>query len=154
MNDEHSQTIAVPVLPEADRFKIRRARSPLHILVVEDDPVSQNVIRNVLRAEYLLMFCSNAHEAVSEYLRIVPDLVFLDIDLGDAQFNGFDVLHTINMYDKDAHIIMVTADTSPAAIAKATRAGASGYLMKPFHAAKLLTSVRDCERHKAGRYGH
>jgi CheY-like chemotaxis protein len=145
------QQLAYESPTEDTRTMLQRARSPLHILVVDDDPVTHRLIRSLLGINYHITECTNVGSAVSDYLRVQPDLVFLDIDLGDNEFNGFDVAHTICMYDNDANIIMLTAHESPQNVAHAIRSGASRFLSKPFGASHILSFVQECEREKLER---
>lgn len=140
--------ITSDMLLEDQRLKLRRARSPLHILVVDDDPVTQQLMQRLLGTNYCVTLCATVDQAVHEYLRVMPDLVFLDVQLGDPEFNGFDVAHTICLYDSDATIVMLTAHESAQNIAHARRAGASGFMVKPFSASRILHYVQECERAK------
>ena len=143
-----SRMIDSQILTQAKYDLKRRARSSLHILVVDDDLVTQQLLKNLLATQYSVVFCSNVGEAIQEYLRVIPDLVFLDINLGDAEFNGFDVGYTIFMHDHHANIIYLTAHESAENIARATRSGASGFIAKPFEAWKILNYVSECENLK------
>ena len=140
--------IASEVVLEENRLLLRRARSPLHILVVDDDPTTQQLMQKLLGPNYCVSVCSTVGQAVHDYLRIMPDIVFLDINLGDSEFNGFDVAHTICMYDNLATVIILTAHESAQNIAHARRAGASGFMVKPFSASRILHYVQECERAK------
>lgn len=147
-NNTPPQTISSPLQFEAQHTKLRRARSPLHILVVEDDPVTQGLLQNLFSAKYCVAVCADPHRAVNEYLRIMPDLVFLDINLGDAQFNGLDVLYTLQVIDKEANIVILSGHDTPQNIATATRSGAMGFIAKPFKSSVLLRYAEDCEYKK------
>lgn len=142
------QAIHSPMGLEEDRVLLRHARSPLHILVVDDDLVTQQLMQSLLGPNYSVALCGDVFKAVAEYLRIMPDLVFLDIDLGDKEFNGFDVAHTICMHDDRANIVFLSAHENIQNIAHARRAGASGFMAKPFKPSRVLHYVQDCERDK------
>lgn len=133
---------------EENRKLLRRARSPLHILVIDDDFTTQQLMQKLLGPNYCVSVCGTVEQAVHEYLRIMPDVVFLDINLGDMEFNGFDVAHTICLYDNQANVIILTAHESAQNIAHARRAGASGFMAKPFSASRILHYVQECERAK------
>ncbi len=147
-NTDQLRQIQSQTLMEEKSLLLRHARSPLHILVVDDDPVTLQLLQSLLGPSYSVTVCSTVHQAVHEYLRVMPDLVFLDINLGDAEFSGFDVAYTVCMHDPNANIVMLTAHESPQNIAHATRAGALGFLVKPFGASRILHYVQECERAK------
>ena len=145
---EPLRQIQTELMNDEQRRLLRRARFPLHILVVDDDVTTQQLIQKLLGQNYCVSLCSTVGQAVHDYLRIMPDLVFLDIQLGDSEFNGFDVAHTMCMYDDSANIVILTAHESAQNIANARRAGASGFMVKPFSASRILHYVQECERMK------
>lgn len=126
----------------------RRARAPLHIQVVDDDEVTQHLVAMLLARDYHVTISETVHDAVNDYVRVMPDLVFLDINLGDRQFNGFSVLHTLQMLDWDANVVMLSGNNSAHNIAEATRKGAMGFISKPFSKNMLLHYVHECETRK------
>lgn len=132
-------------------FRLRRARSPLHILVVDDDPVTQALVHKLLSRDFHVVVSSTVHEAVSDYARIMPDMVFLDINMGDAQYNGFSVLHTLHMLDWDANVVMLSGNDTSENISEAARKGAMGFIGKPFSKDRLMHYVRECEQRKGGK---
>lgn len=134
---------------EESLVRLRHARSPLHILIVEDDPVTQRLLHSLLAANYAVTMCNNSTDAINEYMRIMPDLVFLDVNLGERDYTGMDVLHTLHMCDRNATIVMLSANESPHYIAQAMREGAVGFIAKPFTKTQLLNHVHDCESSKA-----
>lgn len=125
---------------------------PLSILLVEDDLVTQQLVRGVLQPSHEVHSCATLHQAVNEYLRLLPDLVLLDIDLGDSEFNGFDVLATLRLYDPRASVVILTSHDSPANIRQATLVGAHGFIAKPFTKERLLQCAAGYAQGKARRY--
>ena len=154
MNEDTPRMIATALRFEEQKNMLRRARAPIHILLVEDDPVTQALVNNLVKDQYCLTICDNVYSAVSEYMRIAPDIVFLDIALGDTQYNGFDVLHTIHMHDHAANVIMLSSNSDASSIARATREGAYGFIAKPFEGTRIINYIKECERMKACDYGY
>ncbi len=148
MNLEPSH-IETPLVIDECNLRLRSARAPLHILVVDDDPFTQTLVHTLLARDFHVIVSSTVHDAVSDYARVMPDLVFLDINMGDAQHNGFSVLHTLQMLDWDANVVMLSGNDTPENIAEATRKGAMGFIGKPFSKDRLMNYVRECEQRKA-----
>lgn len=146
----NNQEIHSPTQLDPQRITLRRARSPLHILVVDDDDVTRQMMQSLLGPNYCITSCGGVSQAVQEYLRVMPDLVFMDIDLGDQEFNGFDIAYTIRMHDADASIVFLSAHESPQNIAHATRCGAVGFMSKPIFPSRILHYVQQCEHAKFG----
>ena len=129
-------------------LRLRRARAPLHIQVVDDDPVTTHLLSTLLGRNYHVTVSETVHEAINDYVRVAPDLVFLDISLGDTYFNGLSVLNTLQMIDWDANVVMLSAHNTAQNIAEATRKGAMGFIAKPFNKDVLLRYVKECEQSK------
>lgn len=69
------------------------------------------------------------------------DLVLLDIEM--PKYNGFELLQMIYEDEKLTHIpvIFVTTHATPSFIRRAAKAGAKGYILKPFKPSLLLQKV-------------
>jgi len=108
-------------------------------VVVDDEKPSREVLCN-----YLKEYCPDVEVvatagSVKTAYRIIkkqePDLVFLDIELGDGK--GFDLL---NLFEKlDFKIVFVTAYSEHAV--KAFRFSAIDYLLKPVKIDELMEAV-------------
>ena len=68
----------------------------------------------------------------------MPDLVVIDADLPDQ--SGVELLEKMCLLDhrKEATILLLLAEVDLSAIMRAKRAGAAGFLLKPFDRATLL----------------
>lgn len=111
----------------------------LRCIIVDDElQARQNIKLNL--AQYLpelkiLAEAANFQEAVDAINNYQPDLVFLDVDLGDS--TGFDVLQ--HFKTPSFQVIFVTAFAHHAI--QAFRVSAVDYLLKPVDAAALKTAV-------------
>ena len=112
------------------------------VLVVEDDPMIQMLIRETLR--------SGGHQAitVSDGLAALPAaqehrpaLVLLDIGL--PGIDGFEVLERLKADEelKSVPVVMVTAWGEPELMTRALETGAIDYVRKPFTVGDLLARV-------------
>ena len=113
--------------------------SKLSALLVEDMPQALQVLQNDL-AEYCpeIQVVGTAHsvvEAAKQLRQQVPDILFLDILLGDG--TGFDLLEIFP--NLAARIIFVTASDEYAL--RAFRFAAVDYLLKPVDPAQLQAAV-------------
>ena len=70
---------------------------------------------------------------IAKMSRYAPDLVMMDWEM--PEMDGFTALKKIKSDSKLNHIpvIMVTSKTEKAGIIEAIKAGADGYIIKPFH---------------------
>lgn len=128
----------------------RRIRSPQHVLVVEDDPVTRRVVTGLFKNDCALITAQNAHEAVAEYMLYAPDIVFLDIGLPDR--NGIDVLQELIACDPDAYVVMVSGNNHLDTMITALNAGAAGFVAKPFQRDRMRSYVSESVAHHRKAY--
>ena len=112
------------------------------ILVIDDDPDLQKLIRTYLTLEGFNPRAALKGADIVIALRQPPppDLILLDVQLPDA--NGFDILAKFRLHPvlKNMPVIMLTAEASREAVLKGLRGGANGYVTKPFEADMLINA--------------
>jgi len=118
----------------------------LHAIVVDDEKPSREAICNYLK-EYctdvmIMASASSVKTAFKAIIKYNPDLVFLDIELGDGK--GFDLLKMFNKIE--FKIIFVTAYSEYAI--KAFRFSAVDYLLKPIKIDELKEAVEKVKTFK------
>ena len=103
----------------------------LRILVVDDHPLFQEALRELINREPGWQVCGKATDA-TEALQLVdetrPDLVIVDISLGDT--NGIDLIKQITAKNPDLPILVVSMHDESLYSERAIRAGAMGYVTK------------------------
>jgi two-component system, cell cycle response regulator DivK len=112
------------------------------VLVVDDNPVSRELIREVLDSPDLqILEAADGKEALQRISEEVPDLVLLDIRM--PVYSGYDVLRRVKG-DPRLNRIFVLAFTAFAMREdrqKALAAGFDGYVTKPINAADLRKQI-------------
>jgi two-component system OmpR family response regulator len=114
------------------------------ILVVEDDPISRQVLRDFLRAKgYDVIVAGDGREALDRFAADRPALVLLDVALPHK--NGFEVCWEIKRtaVGRETPVLLMSAVHTDTAHAgpHADGLGAAGYLVKPFSLARMLERV-------------
>jgi two-component system LytT family response regulator len=110
------------------------------ILIVDDEPLARDRIREMLRGDDEVQFIKearNGREAIEAIIEHAPDLVFLDIQMPDM--DGFEVLQRIEA-DHIPFVIFVTAYDQYAL--RAFEVHALDYLMKPFDRERFARAWR------------
>lgn len=113
------------------------ANQQLRIVIVEDEaPARQKLKMQLaqLTGIEIVAECDNPQTAINTIEQCRPDVVLLDIELGEL--NGFDVLDAIS---HPCHIIFTTAYGDYAIRAFENRA--LDYLLKPFNLARLREAL-------------
>jgi two-component system chemotaxis response regulator CheY len=125
------------MLDERTRFRLtahqlamRAQRTQAHILLIEDDPSTVMLLGALIDKRWSCASAANAADAADTYRRVVPNVVFLDIGLPDM--NGLELLSRLLAGDPEAYIVMLTANATGANVQAALKAGAKGFLAKPF----------------------
>ncbi|WP_295811369.1 ATP-binding protein [uncultured Nitratireductor sp.] len=112
------------------------------IVVVDDEPINLQVLRNVLLPQGYRVICADNGRAGIEAVREhKPDLVVLDVMMNDL--SGLDVARTLRRQFSliDLPIIMVTARSRTRDMISGFEAGANDYVVKPFVKDELLTRI-------------
>lgn len=116
----------------------RAHREGLHIMLVEDDAFTLQLVHNVL-SEHTIIRAMDGFDAVESYMLNAPNIVFLDIGL--PTLTGHEVLAKILEFDPNAFIVMLSGNSFMEDVAKAMKNGAKGFVAKPFPKEKLINYV-------------
>ncbi|MEA3308887.1 MAG: adenylate/guanylate cyclase domain-containing protein [Chloroflexota bacterium] len=120
-----------------------------HILVVDDNRQSNEMVQSLLRKEgYRVVAAFSGSEALLKVSEAAPDLILLDAMMPDI--TGFEVARTLRA-DPENHfcpILMLTALRDLQDKVKGLAAGADDFLSKPFNTVELLARVRSLLRIK------
>ena len=112
------------------------------VLVVDDNPVSRELIREVLEdSDRKVLEAENGEEALKKIAEEKPDIVLLDIQL--PVYDGYEVLHQVRKHLKldTLPVLALTAYAMPEDRTKALASGFDAYITKPIDAAALRIQV-------------
>ena len=118
------------------------------IVVIDDDPSVQEVVRAYLEKDgYLVYVAGTAGEGLALAERVKPGLIVLDLMLPDR--TGEDVCREVRERS-DVPILMLTAKASEDERVTGLAIGADDYLTKPFSPRELVARVRAILRRTDG----
>jgi len=118
------------------------------ILVVEDDPAVQRVLRRLFEAEgYTVETQSDGRSAVDSFQSSPPVAVVLDLRL--PKVSGRDVCKEIKALAPTLPIVVLSAASDVSDKVLLLELGADDYVTKPFSPRELLARVRAALRHTA-----
>src|SRR5262245_31381296 len=125
------------------------------IAIVEDDPVIRANYADALRKHgYEVAAYGDRGEALSALRSRLPDLVLLDIGLGDEVDGGFTLCRELRTLSGALPIIFLTARDSDFDTVSGSRMGADDYVTKNVSLPHLLARVSALFRRvEAGRSG-
>jgi DNA-binding response OmpR family regulator len=113
------------------------------ILLVDDIPQNVQILHQILNSgEYSFAIATNGKETLRLVKKKLPDLILLDIMLGDI--DGFEVCKRLKQDPKTAAapIIFLTAKVGVEDKVKGFNLGAVDYITKPFEDAEVVARVR------------
>ncbi|MCJ7703899.1 MAG: sigma 54-interacting transcriptional regulator, partial [Desulfobacterales bacterium] len=111
------------------------------LLIVDDDPVALDLLREVLSKEgYEVVSALSAEEAISRGIENFFDVIITDVRMGEK--DGMDVLRSFKKTSPETTVIMITAFGSIDTAIEAIREGAFDYISKPFKLEEIKITVR------------
>jgi two-component system, OmpR family, phosphate regulon response regulator PhoB len=123
----------------------------LRVLLVDDEPVIGELVQEMLEGENVhVRVVADGARALAEAKRFRPDLVLLDVVI--PELDGLAVCRLLRADPAFANvpIYMLTARARKADHESARRAGATGYVEKPFKAEVLQQIVRELRKARGG----
>jgi two-component system chemotaxis response regulator CheY len=118
------------------------AKKPhLKILIVDDNDLMRTLLRGILRNEdYLIVGeAKNGVVALELIERIKPDIVCMDVMM--PEMDGLEALQSIKASHPEILVVMITGNPSVENVQESIQGGASGFIVKPFNAAKVLDTL-------------
>ena len=99
------------------------------VLIVDDDPELHELLSAALSPRLRVQSAKNLSDGLMMWRAMRPDLVLLDLSLGDG--SGIEVLVEIRK-SSDVPVIVVSGDSRSESLVLALRLGADDYIVKPF----------------------
>ncbi|ROL56703.1 sigma-54-dependent Fis family transcriptional regulator [Bacteroidetes/Chlorobi group bacterium Naka2016] len=110
------------------------------ILIIEDDPLVNKAIKDVMTKKYSRVFSYlNATEALNDINLISPDLILLDIFLGPH--NGLEILEQLRNQGYTVPVIIMTSSSDIKMAVRAMKLGAEDFIVKPIDLEQLEVAV-------------
>ncbi len=133
-------TQATPASESAGEPAAPGAITPLRVLLVEDNPINQEVcLKRLGKLGHMVTIANNGAEAVEAYRKGEFDLVLMDVQM--PVMDGFEATQRIRdierTRDRYTPIIAMTARAMKGDEEHCLRVGMDSYMAKPFRAAKL-----------------
>ena len=112
------------------------------ILVVDDDKTTASVVQLYLENFGFAVadIATTGNEAIEKAKMLKPDLVLMDIQLGQG-LDGIDAAEVI-MKRMDIPVIYITAHTDEDTLERAQMTNPAGFINKPLRETDLLTTIK------------
>ncbi|WP_371803887.1 response regulator [Candidatus Lokiarchaeum ossiferum] len=111
------------------------------ILIVEDEPIPAEDVKEILEAEgyTIIGIVNNGLDAIDVASKQKPDMVLMDINL-QGNMTGTEAAVVIQSYFK-IPIIFLTAYADKTTLEEAKKANPYGYIIKPYEENEILTTI-------------
>jgi CheY-like chemotaxis protein len=126
---------------QAKQRRLKMISSKPKVLIVDDEQVVCDLLSDELHEQgYLCSIALGGTEALAKLAAEDFDVVLLDVRLPDI--SGIEVLTKMRLKHPHIAAVMVTAVNSIDTAVKATKLGASDYIVKPFSLDRVDASIR------------
>ena len=127
---------------------LRSDGSKGHVLIADDAPfITQQISKMLTEDGYVVVDTVHDGEAaVNVYKERYPDIDLVSLDVTMPKKDGITTLEEILAFDKEAHVIVVTAYGNTSLIKKALTLGAKSFVVKPLKQEAVIQRFRDATR--------
>lgn len=117
------------------------AKKKLSVIIVDDNDMMRAILRSMLRGDdyEIIGEARNGNIAVEMAERLKPDIICMDVMMPEK--NGIEALCEIKAARSSTEIVMITSNADPDTVQEAIQNGASGFIIKPFNAARVLDTL-------------
>lgn len=111
----------------------------MKILVTDDSKMARKmvikILKDILGENVEIHEGQNGQEALDLYKELLPKIVFLDLTM--PVMDGFEALEKIKEFDKNAKVVIISADIQKLSMDKALQLGAFNFIKKPIDLTKM-----------------
>lgn len=139
---------AIKVVPQTEMSslprKAQQVAMPIRILIVDDHEIVRRGLHTILSEQEdfeVVGQAGTANIAVTLAMQLQPDIVLLDIFLGES--NGLDIAQQLQRGCPKSRIVILTGYSDEGHLFRAMRIGVHGYLQKSLSVGELLSSLRN-----------
>lgn len=117
------------------------AKKRTSIMIVDDNDMMRSILRGILRGEEydVVGEARNGVQAIEIADRTKPDIICMDVMMPEK--GGIEALGEIKTARPQTQVVMITSNADPETVQDSIQNGASGYIVKPFNAAKVLDTL-------------
>ena len=139
---EVDEEVMNPMKSEMERREMLASVKKKRIMVIDDMLINLQAIQEILQNLYDLELITTIEQArLSLRKELKPDLIILDMDM--PEIKGIDAVVKIKeMAGNDVPILSIIEDYDKETVLKYKRAGASGYIMRPYKPSYVKSEIR------------
>ena len=109
------------------------------VLIIDDEKDICFLISEILNDEnFKAISASNSSEALEKYNKFNPDLIILDVWLGNSDLDGIELLKEFKKLQPKTPVIIISGHGTVDMAVEAIKNGAYDFLEKPFNSEKIV----------------
>ena len=115
----------------------------IRVLAIDDSRTIRNLVRKAMEeAGFACTTADDSVQGVERFAEVDPDVVITDINM--PRLDGFGVIDAIRGggANRRVPILVLTTESAEELKARARRAGATGWIVKPFEDTAIVSVVR------------
>lgn len=115
----------------------------LKVVVIDGNAISRDLLKTVLlNGGYHVIGDANASSAgLASMIKLRPQMVCIDIGQGDE--DGMARLDTLRNALPKTLVLLVSGKLDPVTVQNAIQRGVHGFIVKPFNAKTVMTTIRN-----------
>ncbi|HEX2826461.1 MAG TPA: response regulator transcription factor [Burkholderiales bacterium] len=113
------------------------------VYVVDDNEVVRRVLKGIIRQDGQLQYIgetTHGDAAVEALRKQRPDVLCLDVQM-PGELDGIGVLRHVKQAFPGMKVVIITGYATSDLVKEARALGACGFVVKPFNAAKVLSTI-------------
>ena len=116
-----------------------------HVLIVEDDSISQFILQKMLGNDFQVTIAKNSEEVFNILSSQRFSIILMDINLGEDSMNGTEIMQNIKSYPEYGSpcIFAVTSYALPEDENAFLKEGFDHYLAKPVKKEELMAAIKN-----------
>jgi two-component system invasion response regulator UvrY len=120
------------------------------VLIVDDHPIVLQGCRRILEdaGDATVFEASDVAKGYDLFCSNQPDVVVIDLSMGDVGLAGLTLVRRINEADRRVPILVLSMHRDPTLVLRALEAGAVGYVLKDTATDELLKAIREVKEGK------
>jgi two-component system chemotaxis response regulator CheY len=115
----------------------------IKVLAIDDSRTIRGLVKRVMEDAGFICICvEDGEQGVASFTEDAPDVVITDINM--PRLDGYGVIRAIRngAENRTVPILVLTTESADHMKARAREAGATGWIVKPFDDATLVSVVR------------
>ena len=113
------------------------------VLIIDDENDICFLISEILNDEsFVCDIANNSSKAIEKFYKFKPDLIILDVWLGNSELDGIELLLKLKSLKSTLPIIIISGHGTVDMAVNAIKNGAYDFIEKPFNSDKLIVTVK------------